>query len=191
MSDPQNPTCPRCQASNRAEANFCKNCGTLLSQRCPRCGNALPEAANFCDHCGLRLVDPAGFNWWQTASKELTPAPASVVASALAARSVPAPASIAPSPAQAIQAAPAPSSASPTPKPSLDAQLQQFIPKELLAKLEAARTRGEMVGERRVVTMLFCDAIGSTAAAEQLDPEEWSEIINGAFEHMIRPVYTY
>jgi predicted ATPase/class 3 adenylate cyclase len=48
-----------------------------------------------------------------------------------------------------------------------------------------------MVGERRVVTMLFCDIKGSTAAAEQLDPEDWTEIINGAFEHMIKPVYKY
>jgi class 3 adenylate cyclase len=48
-----------------------------------------------------------------------------------------------------------------------------------------------MVGERRIVSMMFCDVKGSTAAADQLDPEEWSEIINGAFEHMIRPVYKY
>jgi len=48
-----------------------------------------------------------------------------------------------------------------------------------------------MVGERRVVTMLFCDVKGSTSAAEQMDPEEWGEIINGAFEFMIRPVYRY
>jgi class 3 adenylate cyclase/tetratricopeptide (TPR) repeat protein len=59
------------------------------------------------------------------------------------------------------------------------------------SKLEAARASGDMVGERRIVTMMFCDVKGSTAAAEQLDPEEWSEIINGAFEHMIKPVYTY
>jgi class 3 adenylate cyclase/tetratricopeptide (TPR) repeat protein len=39
--------------------------------------------------------------------------------------------------------------------------------------------------------MLFCDVIGSTAAAEQLDPEEWTEIINGAFENMIRPIYKF
>ncbi|MES0361038.1 MAG: adenylate/guanylate cyclase domain-containing protein, partial [Anaerolineales bacterium] len=58
-------------------------------------------------------------------------------------------------------------------------------------KLEAARAGGDMVGERRIVSMMFCDVKGSTAAAEQLDPEEWSEIINGAFEHMIKPVYTY
>jgi class 3 adenylate cyclase/tetratricopeptide (TPR) repeat protein len=48
-----------------------------------------------------------------------------------------------------------------------------------------------MVGERRVVTILFCDVKGSSAAAEHLDPEDWAEIMNGAFEHMIRPVYTY
>ena len=48
-----------------------------------------------------------------------------------------------------------------------------------------------MEGERRVVTMLFCDVKGSTAAASQLDPEEWAELINGAFTHMIQPVYRY
>ena len=46
-------------------------------------------------------------------------------------------------------------------------------------------------GERRVVTMMFCDVTGSTAAAEQLDPEEWAQIMNGAFEHLIAPVYRY
>ena len=60
-----------------------------------------------------------------------------------------------------------------------------------LLRLEAARDSGTMAGERRVVTMLFCDVKGSTASAERLDPEEWTDIINGAFEHMIRPVYNY
>ncbi len=31
----------------------------------------------------------------------------------------------------------------------------------------------------------------ATALAGQLDPEEWTEIINGAFEHMVRPIYQY
>ncbi|MGH3690476.1 MAG: ATP-binding protein [Microbacterium sp.] len=48
-----------------------------------------------------------------------------------------------------------------------------------------------MEGERRIVTMLFCDVKGSTAMAEKLDPEEWAEIMNGAFEHLIAPVYRY
>lgn len=70
-------------------------------------------------------------------------------------------------------------------------KLLQYVPKELLAKLEAARSRHEMLGERRVVTMLFCDVKGSTAAAEQMDPEDWAEVMNGAFQYLIEPVYRY
>lgn len=69
--------------------------------------------------------------------------------------------------------------------------LQRFIPKELLAKLEDARASGMVTGERRVVTILFCDIKGSTSVAADLDPEDWAEIVNGAFECMIRPVYKY
>jgi class 3 adenylate cyclase len=73
----------------------------------------------------------------------------------------------------------------------VQALLQQYIPKELLTKLEAARAGGGTQGERRIVTMLFCDVAGSTAAAGKLDPEEWAEVMNGAFEHLIAPVYQY
>ena len=71
------------------------------------------------------------------------------------------------------------------------ANLERYIPSELLNKLEAAKTGGKAEGERRIVTMLFCDVSGSTAAAEKLDPEEWAQIMNGAFEHLIAPVYRY
>jgi class 3 adenylate cyclase len=47
-----------------------------------------------------------------------------------------------------------------------------------------------MVGERRVVTVLFCDLKDTTAAAEGLDPEDWTEILNGAFAQIIKPVWT-
>ena len=63
------------------------------------------------------------------------------------------------------------------------------MPRELLAKLEGARTQGVFSGERRIVTMLFCDVTGSTSLAERMDPEEWTEIMNGAFQHLITPVY--
>ena len=71
------------------------------------------------------------------------------------------------------------------------ARLEQYIPKELLAKLQGTGEKDVASGERRVVTMLFCDITGSTSAAEKLDPEEWAEIMNGAFEHMITPIYRY
>src|SRR6202521_5225064 len=37
----------------------------------------------------------------------------------------------------------------------------------------------EVVGERRHLTVLFCDLVGSTAIATQLDPEEWRETVAG------------
>src|SRR6185369_12612561 len=55
--------------------------------------------------------------------------------------------------------------------------LDKFIPRELMTKFEAARAQDAMVGERRVITMLFCDVKGSTAAAEKVDPEIWTEIM--------------
>jgi class 3 adenylate cyclase/tetratricopeptide (TPR) repeat protein len=45
--------------------------------------------------------------------------------------------------------------------------------------------------ERRIVTILFADVTGSTSIAEQLDPEEWTEIMNGAFAHLIPAVTRY
>lgn len=77
------------------------------------------------------------------------------------------------------------------PRASTVFSLESYIPRELIGKLESARARGGMLGERRIITILFCDIKGSTAAAEGLDPEEWTEIINAAFERMIRPIYDY
>jgi class 3 adenylate cyclase len=36
----------------------------------------------------------------------------------------------------------------------------------------------EVVGERRHLTVLFSDLVGSTAIAAQLDPEEWRETVS-------------
>ncbi len=72
-----------------------------------------------------------------------------------------------------------------------ETRLESYLPKGMLAKLHAARAGRSMQGERRIVTMLFCDVVGSTAMAENLDPEEWTEIMNGAYENLIAPVYRY
>ena len=63
--------------------------------------------------------------------------------------------------------------------------LRQYIPQEVRSKLDAAQASGGMVGERRIVTMLFCDVKGSTAMAGQLDPEEWAEMMKGTVQHLV------
>jgi ABC-type oligopeptide transport system substrate-binding subunit/class 3 adenylate cyclase len=68
-------------------------------------------------------------------------------------------------------------------------RLQRLVPKEYAERLLA--TRGQVQPERRVVTILFSDVKGSTAMAEALDPEDWAEIMNSAFEFLIPPVYRY
>ena len=46
-------------------------------------------------------------------------------------------------------------------------------------------------GERRIITVLFCDVVGSTSLASRLDPEEWAEVMNEAFQYMIAPIEEY
>src|SRR5581483_6455 len=171
--------CPVCGTQNREGARFCKECGTFLAALCPQCRRELPENAKFCDSCGFRLTDQP-----RTAFSS----PASSITSA------PVQPSIAP-PISLPTAAPLPSQTSvPSSSPALSderSRLQKYIPKELLKKFDAALAGGHLMGERRVVTMLFCDVKGSTAAAERLDPEDWTDIINGAFDSMIKPVFAY
>lgn len=173
--------CPNCQSENRQEARFCKRCGSWLFANCPFCNVELPEAAFFCDHCG-RQINGANMTVFtpSSASTPIEPEPAPpprVTADRFSIPAQPKSTPVSPTKAGIEQAN--------------GSQLQQYISDEMRRKLEAARDSGDMVGERRIVTMMFCDVKGSTAAAEQLDPEEWTEIINGAFEHMIKPVYTY
>jgi len=49
--------------------------------------------------------------------------------------------------------------------------------------------REELTGERRHLTVLFCDLVGSSAIAAQLDPEEWRETLAG-FHREAAPAIT-
>jgi hypothetical protein len=60
---------------------------------------------------------------------------------------------------------------------ALSAAVQRLIPTEYAERLRA--TRGQVAPERRTVTILFCDVKGSTAMAEDLDPEDVLEIMRG------------
>jgi class 3 adenylate cyclase/tetratricopeptide (TPR) repeat protein len=56
------------------------------------------------------------------------------------------------------------------------------------AALEAARPPE---GERKVVTVLFADVVGSTAMGERLDPEQVLEVMDGAFARFNAAVTEY
>lgn len=71
---------------------------------------------------------------------------------------------------------------------SLDA-LRRATPREMAQRITAERDR--LQGERKLVTALFADIVGSTALAESMDPEEWRDIVSGSHERVSRAVYQY
>ncbi len=141
--------------------------------KCSNCGFENPPNAKFCNNCGQPLAllcpncgtkNPAGSKFCNNCGYNLAQ----------------------PTPAAKAQPARAGSRAE-----SPQALIEKYMPKELASKLEAARASRSMEGERRIVTILFCDVKGSTAMAEQMDPEEWADIMNRAFQFLIEPVYRY
>ena len=75
--------------------------------------------------------------------------------------------------------------ANPCPKCGADTTIGKRFCGECGASLEtatpvAAEPRSaSLSGERRHLTVLFCDLVGSTDIAAQLDPEQWREIVAG------------
>ncbi len=67
--------------------------------------------------------------------------------------------------------------------------LSRSMPAGLAGKVMAAR--GQIEGERKVVTALFVDIVNSTGLAEQLDPEEYAEVVNGSHHRVAQQVYRY
>jgi class 3 adenylate cyclase len=81
----------------------------------------------------------------------------------------------------------------PSPKePSLDeklAKIQRYLPKGLTEKILAQRDRIE--GERKQVTVMFCDMEGFTALSERLGPEEAYSIMDQVYESLIHKVHDF
>ena len=49
----------------------------------------------------------------------------------------------------------------------------------------------QIEGERKPVTILFTDIVGSTSHAERFDPEDWREIVSEAHRIVSEAVYRY
>src|SRR6185295_9152575 len=71
----------------------------------------------------------------------------------------------------------------PAPAPS------SYTPAHLAARIRASRDAVE--GERKRVTVLFADVVGSTAIAERIDPEEMRTIMDRCFGQMLEAVHRY
>jgi len=72
---------------------------------------------------------------------------------------------------------------------TLDSSPATYTPPHLAQKILTARSTLE--GERKLVTVLFCDLQGSTPLAERIGPERMHEILNRFFELALAAVHRY
>ncbi len=68
-------------------------------------------------------------------------------------------------------------------------KIQRYLPKDLTQKILAQRDKIE--GERKQVTVMFCDMEGFTRLTEKIGSEEVYSLMNEVYEILIRKVHDY
>ena len=68
-------------------------------------------------------------------------------------------------------------------------KIQRYLPKGLTDKILSQRDKIE--GERKQVTVMFCDMVGFTALSEKLGPEETYNVMDQVYEILIHKVHDY
>ena len=66
---------------------------------------------------------------------------------------------------------------------------ESYTPKHLAEKI--LTSRGALEGERKPVTVLFCDLVGSTVLAEQLGPDRMHALLGAFFERALSEVHRF
>lgn len=139
---------------------------------CPHCHADSPPGMKFCGQCGGKLAplcsacgteNPPGFKFCGECGAKLGGEAAPVVPA------VP----VAPSPVPAVPAAVS----------------QGYTPAHLATQV--FQSQSALEGERKQVTVLFCDLVGSTAMAERLGPEAMHLVLNQFFELALAEVHRY
>ena len=140
---------------------LCAQCGTALLPGKKFCHACGAAAAVACPACGAR-VEPS---WGFCPECGRAQGPAAPVAAERA--------SVA-------------NTARPADDP--DVRLARHIPETLASRI---RSSGAIAGERKRVTVFFCDLVGSTAIAESLDPEVYRELLDRYLELVFAEIYRY
>jgi len=130
--------------------------------RCPRCNHENPPQAKFCEECAAPLTQRCAH-----CGGELSPT-----------------AKFCPECAHPTGVAAAP----PTSAPRFDSP-QAYTPKYLAEKILTSRAALE--GERKQVSVLFCDIANSTSLAKRLGPEAMHGLLNRFFERALSRVHRY
>jgi class 3 adenylate cyclase/tetratricopeptide (TPR) repeat protein len=128
---------------------------------CPRCRHENPARAKFCLECGQRLA----------------------LACVACGAELPETAKFCPECGRPVAAAGAGGAAPAEPAPAA------YTPRHLAERILTSRSALE--GERKSVTVLFCDLVGSTGLAERLGAERMHALVNAFFETALAEVHRY
>jgi adenylate cyclase len=82
-----------------------------------------------------------------------------------------------------------PVAASPAPVRAPAAAPAGYTPRHLAEKILTSRSALE--GERKQVTVVFVDCVGSTALSTRIDPEDLHAVMDGCFQHLLEAVHRY
>ncbi|MFC1856915.1 zinc ribbon domain-containing protein [Thermodesulfobacteriota bacterium] len=136
--------------------------------RCPKCQFENPEGAQFCRDCGESLkqdiICPKCGSSHPPGSKFCIDCGNNLT----------------------LPSEPTPKGLSPEEKVE---KIQKYLPKGIAEKILAQRDRIE--GERKQVTVMFCDMKGFTGLSEKIDPEEVYSIMDQVYEILIHKVRDY
>jgi class 3 adenylate cyclase/tetratricopeptide (TPR) repeat protein len=167
--------CFACAASNPASARYCGECGARQLIFCWSCGTVAPLSRHFCQTCGVELppAPAADSNDRPTIS---TAAPASILPTAAA---TPAAAPLVIGEVDRPPAEPLPPAIS---TPALS---------DSLASSDEADPDGQLVEERRFVSVLFADIVGFTTLSERLDAEDVRELSAAVLARLAEAVALY
>ncbi len=154
--------CPNCHTLNPPNAKFCLECGNRLVV-CPNCGTVNLPVAKFCIECGTPL----------TANNTSSPPPPARLAN------------------ESSDGAPATTTGETQEMTAVSAAENQELPWAMTRDnpySDGNRSRLTPPEERRVVTIMFADIIGSTPLADHLDPEDMRAILAGYFNLMAEQI---
>jgi class 3 adenylate cyclase/tetratricopeptide (TPR) repeat protein len=134
--------------------------------KCPKCQFENPESAKFCSECGskLEIACPSCGKMNRIGSKFCSECGHKIVIS----------------------------TEQPSKGLSFDeklAKIQRYLPKDLTQKILAQRDKIE--GERKQVTVMFCDMEGFTNLTEKLGSEETYALMDQIYEILIHKVHDY
>ena len=68
-------------------------------------------------------------------------------------------------------------------------KIQQYLPERLSEKILSQR--GRIEGERKIVTVMFCDLVGYIGISERIGPEEAYSLMDGIYQILIQKVHDY